>query len=252
MPFARPVTSGKKMVSASSGGTPGPLSSTCRLADELCRVVPMLDVRGARVRSTMRPRSPTACSALRARFSSAWMIWFAVDLGIRQARVVVALDQHAGARFAAQQPVHVLAELVHVDQRLLRRARRAEHGVDQRGEPVGFADDDAGVFAQVLVQLALEQLRRAAQAAERILDLVRELPNHLAAAVEARHQLVLARDALALRGVGDFQQQVLALEFAVERRHRDVDDAMFAAQRAGHAPTSRARRAFRRSRARGA
>ena len=82
--------------------------------------------------------------------------------------------------------------------------------VDQRREPVGFADDDAGVFAQVLVQFALEQLRGAAQAAERILDLVRELPNHLAAAVESRDELVLARDALPLRGVGDFQQQVFA------------------------------------------
>ena len=71
---------------------------------------------------------------------------------------------------------------MHVDQRLLRRARRADHGVDQRGEAVGLTDDDAGVFAQVLVQFALEQLRGAAQAAERILDLVRELPNHLAAA----------------------------------------------------------------------
>ena len=133
-----------------------------------------------------------------------------VDFGIRQGRIVVALHQHAGARFAAQQPVHVLAHLVHVDQRLLRRPRRADHRVDQRREPVGLADDDAGVFAQVFVQLAFQQLRGAAQAAERILDLVRQLANHLAARIEARHQLVLARDALALRGVGDFQQQVLA------------------------------------------
>ena len=82
------------------------------------------------------------------------------------------------------------------------------------------------------MQLALEQLRGAAQAAERILDLVRQLPNHLAAAVEPRDELVLARDALALRGVGNFQQQVFAIELAVERRHRDVDDAVLAAQRA--------------------
>ena len=162
------------------------------------------------------------------------MIWLRVDLGVRQRRIVVALDQHAGARFAAQQAVHVLADLVDVDERLLRRARRADHRIDQRRQAVRLADDDAGVLAQVLVQLALEQLRGAAQTAERILDLVRELPNHLAARVEARHQLVLARDALALRRVGDFQQQVFALEFAVERRHRHVDDAMLAAQRAGH------------------
>ena len=41
----------------------------------------------------------------------------------------------------------------------------------------------------------------AAQAAERILDLVRQLANHLPAGIQARDQFVLARDALALRGV---------------------------------------------------
>jgi len=37
--------------------------------------LPMLALVSARVRSTMRPRSPTAWMALRPRFSSAWMIW---------------------------------------------------------------------------------------------------------------------------------------------------------------------------------
>ncbi len=128
----------------------------------------------------------------------------------------------------------MLAEFVHVDQRLLRRARGADHGIDQRGQAIGLADDDAGVFTQVFVQLALQQLRGAAQAAQRILDLVRQLPNHLPAGVEARHQFVLARDALALRGVGDLEQQIAPLELAVERRHGDVDDAMLAAERTGH------------------
>ena len=63
-----------------------------------------------------------------------------------------------------------------------------------------------------LGQLALEQLRRPAQAAQGIFDLVRELPHHQAAAIEARQQVVLARDALALRRVGDLQQQLRAGE----------------------------------------
>jgi hypothetical protein len=67
-------------------------------------------------------------------------------------------------------------------------------------------------------ELALEQLRRAAQAAERILDLVRELARHHAAAVEARAQLALAREARALRLVGQLEQQLRA-GHAVERRH---------------------------------
>ncbi len=212
----------------------------------------MLTFAAMRVRITMRPRSPTASNALRAMLSSAWMIWLASTSALGKARVVVAFDEHAGARFAAQQAVDVFTQLVHVDERLLRRARRTDHRVDERRQAVRFADDDARVFAQVLVQLAFQQLRGAAQPAERILDLVRQLPNHLAARIESRHELVLARDALALRGVGDLEQQVLALEFAVQRRHGDVDDAVLAAQRARHAPPSRAPTASRRYRARGA
>ena len=65
-------------------------------------------------------------------------------------------------------------------------------------------------FSAAAGQLALEQLRRAAQAAEGIFDLVRQLAHHQAAAVEPREQIVLARDALALRGVGELEQQVCA------------------------------------------
>ena len=87
--------------------------------------------------------------------------------------------------------------------------------VDQRGEAVGLADDHARCTrAARSLEFALEQLRGAAQAAERILDLVRELPNHLAAAVEPREELVLARDALALRGVRDLSSRYLRVEFA--------------------------------------
>ena len=90
---------------------------------------------------------------------------------------------------------------------LQRRAVRAEQRVDERGEAVGLADDDRRVLVQRAVrELALEQLRRAAQAAERILDLVRELANHRAAAAELRQQRVLARDALVLRRVRDLDQ----------------------------------------------
>ena len=134
----------------------------------------------------------------------------------------------AGRRLGAQQLVHVLADLVHVEARLGGRARGPGHRVDQRGEPVGLADDDCGVFLQSRRrQLALQQLRRAAQPAERVLDLVRELANHEAAAVQAREQVVLARDALALRGVGELQQQLRAGEPG-ERGDGDVERAHLA------------------------
>jgi len=48
----------------------------------------------------------------------------------------------------------------------LRWAAGSEHGIEQIGEPVGFADDDARVLAQCGVQeFPLEQLRSAAQTA---------------------------------------------------------------------------------------
>ena len=135
----------------------------------------------------------------------------AVEHGARQARVVVALDQQRRRRLGAQQVKDVLAELMDVELRLLGGRFGPVMRVHQRAEPIGLADDDAGVFLERLVrQLALEQLRRAAQAAQRVFDLVRELPQHQATAVQARQHVVLARDALPLRGVGELEQQVRA------------------------------------------
>ncbi len=141
----------------------------------------------------------------------------------------------AGARLRAQQVIDVLADLVHVEQRLLRHALGSSHGVDQRGQAVRLTDDDLRVFLQRgALQLALEQLGGAAQAAERVFDLVGELPDHEPAAVQARDQVVLARDALPLGGIGELEQQVGAGDLALERSDGDVQRAGFA-RRAGGA-----------------
>ena len=119
----------------------------------------------------------------------------------------------------------MLHDLVDVDRLLARRLTGAEQRVDQRREPVGFADDHRRVLVQrAILELTLEQLRRAAQPAERILDLVRELPNHRAAAAELRQQRVLADDALVLRDVGDLDEKPSRPARHVERRDRHVDD----------------------------
>src|SRR5882672_12528954 len=102
-----------------------------------------------------------------------------IERNRRQARIVVAVDDDTRAGFAAQQVIDVLAELVKIESLAARRASGAEHGIDEIRETVRLADDDVRVFAQRRVfQLPLQELRRAAQAAERILDLVSELPNH--------------------------------------------------------------------------
>jgi hypothetical protein len=83
-----------------------------------------------------------------------------------------------------------------------------------------------------IVQLAREKLRRAAQAAQGIFDLVGELPNHQAAALQAREQVALARDALALGCIGKLEQQMRAGDLPFQQSDRDVEHARIA-RRAG-------------------
>ena len=134
----------------------------------------------------------------------------AIEHRVRQARIVVALDAHRRGGLGAQQLEDVLADLVHVHERCARRARtgpdiESTSAVSRSASPMMSRVYSLSVRRR---QLALEQLRRAAQPAQGILDLVRELANHEAAAVEAREQVVLARDALPLRGVGELEQQL--------------------------------------------
>ena len=65
--------------------------------------------------------------------------------------------------------------MVNVDQLRIRQAVRPQHAVHQCLQAIGFTDDDTRVFFQRCVgDLALQQLRRTAQATERVLDLVRQ------------------------------------------------------------------------------
>src|SRR5262249_30527243 len=73
---------------------------------------------------------------------------------------------------------------------------RREHAVHQRLQAVRFLDDDLGVFLQFrLMQLSLEEVRRAPQPAERILDFVSEIADQLAVRLFACDDALLAREA---------------------------------------------------------
>ena len=75
----------------------------------------------------------------------------------------------------------VLRDAVQIDLLLPRRAAGAQDSVDERREAVRFLDDHARVRLLLGIrQLPLEELRRAAQSAERIFHLVRELPDDAA------------------------------------------------------------------------
>ncbi|MNF64298.1 hypothetical protein D3C84_460240 [compost metagenome] len=112
---------------------------------------------------------------------------------------------------------------MHVGHRQRRQLVRAEHAVDQIAQAVGLLDDDVGVVLEILVrQLAGEQLGGAANAAERVLDLVGQ------AAHQQLGGFLLGQLRLFL---GDAQQPVARMHLqqqqglaAVEdRRHRVID-----------------------------
>ncbi len=150
----------------------------------------------------------------------------AIQPQARQARIVIALDRDACGRFRGQQVTDVLHQLVDIDGLLPRRLAGAEQRVDERRQPIGFGDDHRRVFVQAWIpELALEQLRRPAQATERILDLVCKLPNHRATAAELRQQRVLAQDSLVLGDVGNLDDDPAREARRLERRDRQVDEA---------------------------
>ena len=96
---------------------------------------------------------------------------------------------------------------------------RRQQPVDERLQPVGLADHHLRVFDQLRpVELALEELRRAANAAERILDLVREVADQLAVRLLLLVQPLLARDLQLLVDVPELEQQRGVVR--VDRRHR--------------------------------
>src|SRR5581483_8138412 len=90
----------------------------------------------------------------------------------RQAGVVIAVNPQVGP-FGLHQLPDVLEDLVDIQGHGMRLAFRQHHVVQQFAQPVGLAHDEAGVFAvRLAAQLALEQLRRASDAAQRIFHLV--------------------------------------------------------------------------------
>lgn len=98
----------------------------------------------------------------------------------------------------------------------VRRPAGAQQGIDETGQAIGLADYDAGVFAKLFViELPLEQLSSTAYPAQRVFDLMCELPDHLPAGAVLDQQCVLAADTRTPGDVGHLDQQQIGV--AAER-----------------------------------
>ena len=109
-------------------------------------------------------------------------------------------------------------DLVDVRAPVRRQPMGGEEPVDERLQAIGLAYDHLRVLDQWRpVELAFEQLRRAANAAQRVLDLVREAPDELAVGLLLLLQALLARDLQLLVDVAELEQQRGGI--LVDRRH---------------------------------
>ena len=132
----------------------------------------------------------------------------AAELGDRG--VVVAQRRQAARELGQDQRAHPLAHLVDVDVADdVRLAVRREQAVDEQLQPVGLLDDHLGVFGQrARLDLHLEQLRRAADAAERVLDLVGEVADQLLGRLGLLERALLALLAVLLLDLDDLEDDV--------------------------------------------
>ena len=117
---------------------------------------------------------------------------------------------------------HALEHFMDVDLRRLRQAVRRQQPVHEELQAVGFLHDDLRVLVQRgPLELAVEQLRRAAYAAERVLDLVREIADQLAVRLALVEHALFARDPELLLDVPELDQETAAGNVRVDLDRRD-------------------------------
>ena len=91
----------------------------------------------------------------------------------------------------------------------MRLAVRRQQAIDQRLQAIGLVDDDLRVLGQrARLDVHLEQLRRAANAAERVLDLVREIADQLLGGLCLLERTLLAFLARLLLDLDDLEDDV--------------------------------------------
>lgn len=148
----------------------------------------------------------------------------AIEVDERQAWIVVPDKCQLLRFFRLDDANNILEQLVYVDRLFVRWSTRSEQSVDESGKTIGLADDDIRVLLQlVLDELPLEQLRRTADAAERILNFVCKLPDHLPAGTMLYQQRIFAADFRTPRDIHELNQKRSA--GTLDRRDVAIHDA---------------------------
>jgi hypothetical protein len=118
-----------------------------------------------------------------------------------------------------QQQHHAFEQLVNVNGLPGRLTRRPEQAARQPDQPIGLANDDLGTFQQArVVEFTLEQLRRAAQTAERISHFMCKLTDHLPTGSQLTGQCLFPVQLVRLTGV-EYFDYYRRLPGILQRRH---------------------------------
>ena len=144
----------------------------------------------------------------------------------RQRRVVFLHDADVPREAVAGDRLHPLKHGVDVDRLALGRPLVGEnlHAVDQPDDAIGLVADEAGQRAIVLVGVGFQQLRRAADAGKRVLDLCASMEAS-PVTVRAAPRCVSWRSIFSVTERGRSMIATCAGRSA-HRRGVDVDDAL--------------------------
>ena len=145
-----------------------------------------------------------------------------VAMHFRQAQIVIALDDQTFGQFGQHHAAHAFQHLVDIERTEMGRVLRREQFFHQRAQTVRFLDDDLGIFAQRrFFQFLLQQLRRAAYAAQRVLDFVRQIAQQQTIGLRLVQHLFFARQ---------FQRPVYGVKFQQQRIRAELQRSCGTAQ----------------------
>ena len=176
------VTNGSNKCCRISGGTPGPLSRTQNSQRQTDRAVGVRQFqpyarpeRRGKLDFAVFPRVANGFGGILNKVEENLNQLVAIAEHRRQRRIIVLGEPDMARKPGLSDPLHMIQDGVDVDALALQRPAVGEslHPIDKLHDPVGFGADQPRQRAVGIARADFKQLRRAANARQRILDLVR-------------------------------------------------------------------------------